>query len=89
MRNINKLLQLVSDNFDRLFDTGLCGIASDLNWSRVITSDEEVRLKDFIEINRPDWSSFIRPTSAYHWKPGRVAPRKRWLKRHIRRTANA
>lgn len=87
MRTNKELLQLLLDNI-YLLRTGLCGVASRLNNSDVITYSEYYKIKDYISNNRPTQGSKLydstQVTEAYYWKQEDKEPRVRWLKYHIK-----
>jgi hypothetical protein len=94
MRSINELLSVVLDNFDKYFNidaytNGICILISSLENRRVLTSNEVGKVKDYIRSNPPSKIPFGmgHPLYGYYWKPGKVAPRKRWLRKHIKLTA--
>ena len=88
MRNIVELLEIMLKHKD-LYKTGLCGWAEDLAYESIITYDEKERLRDFIQQNPPGLWSFDRiwywagDSDGFYWEYGEIAPRLRWIKRHI------
>lgn len=83
MRTIKELLELMLHN-KRLFFTGLCNWASNINMSY----DEYQLLKDYIKKNRPSmfssFDAFINCKNKFYWEQGNITPRIEWIKKHIK-----
>lgn len=86
-RNIHELLKIILNNSELIrYEKGLCDVVSHLEEDVIISTTENDKIQDYIRNNRPFLSSILhRP---FYWKPGKIAPRKRWLKRHIQKTKN-
>ena len=89
MRTINELLKITLENFDEYFSSynnGICLIILVL-WAHedIITFSEYRKIYKYIYENKP-FSIFRIGANSYFWRPGRVAPRKRWLKKHVKKT---
>lgn len=90
-RSIKELLQVMLDNFDLFFDSGLCRLTNKLLNENIITYEEEVVIIEFIRNNRPKrtWLSpitnpHLNPSSSgYFWGYGERLPRVQWLNKHI------
>ena len=90
-RTIKELLQVLHDHVEKygLTKAGLCSTVTFLFWgAKCVTVDELWDLRFYINGNRPKWYSstnaFIARDSAFYWPEGKVAPRLKWLKKHIK-----
>ena len=85
-RTLSELLQVMLDN-KSLFPLGLCHWNTKLHVANLITTAEYQYLDEYIENNRPKkvswwWKSSNR---RYYWRPGKLYPRIKWIKHHIKR----
>lgn len=81
-RPIQELLQLMLDNFDEYFVTGLCGMIMNMYWesnNSAITKEEQEILFDYLTINAHRGLG----DGSYWWKAGYAEPRIKYLKKHI------
>jgi hypothetical protein len=87
-RTIKELLQLMLEH-QELFVSGLCQWTYALEYMYLITSDEKIILRYFINHNRPSkYSSigaFKNRDRMFYWKSGNIKPRIKWIKKHIAR----
>jgi hypothetical protein len=83
MRSTKELLQIMLSHINEVRE-GLCGIVWQLGDRGIFNSEEHLRILNYIADNRPINLRRILNT-AYYWKPGKIKPRKRWLKRQIKR----
>lgn len=83
MRTIKELLQLMLDNVDVIKDRekGLCYVINYLFGNQIINSNEQDILDVYINDNKP----WYKTLHIFWWKPGDIAPRKRWLEKHIKK----
>jgi hypothetical protein len=96
MRTIKELLQLMLDH-QEYFDTGLCLWTTRMYQNGLFTSEERNCVRDYIRNNRPTdkWTYDAlfyqkKPErSTYYWTVFEIGPRKRWLKRHIRKNSSS
>jgi hypothetical protein len=80
---IKKLLQLMLDNQD-LFTSGLCNWVTNLRMKNIICENEYNIILDYINKNAPFLHRLnIFKTEPFYWKEGDIAPRIKWLKKHI------
>jgi hypothetical protein len=86
-KSILELLQLMLEN-KFLFSTGLCYWASDLFFIKIISYSEYIKLKNYIQENRPSrfesFNAFINRYSAYFWSSRKIEPRIKWINKHIK-----
>lgn len=95
MRTIKELLQILENNFDKHFKTGLCGLIGTLKNYNLISSREAIFLRNYIFNNRPKYAKFrykllsLIPYdygigNPYYWyKPKRKKPRFNWIQNQI------
>jgi hypothetical protein len=83
MRTTKELLTIVSENMDK-FRTGLCALIGRLEWDGTIGPDEYDHLIEYLKKHRP-FNMYYINGDAYYWKQKESKPRKRWLKKHIKR----
>ena len=87
MRTIKELLEIMLENKD-MFPYGLCVWSQRLYNRDVISYNEYLSLKKYINENRPKWySSFDALShcfSVYYWEPGDIKPRIKWIQKHIK-----
>jgi len=81
---IKRLLEIILDKPEH-FQGGLCLWTVRLQVNECITYDEYRLLYDYIKDNKPFWSYFR--ASPYWWKVGKINPRIRWIKKHIKRNS--
>lgn len=88
-RKIKKLLQVMLDN-TTLFEYGLCQWVSVLYIKNIINWNERMLLDKYISNNKPFnykirllFSPFCNHT--YYWKKGKIEPRIKWIKKHIKK----
>ena len=74
-RKMSELLQVMIDNFDEYFNTGLCWTYLMLWGSNIITYEEYDLLEQYIQENRPN------KNLGWSWRQGAKAPRLKWLKK--------
>jgi len=88
MRTTREILEIVLEN-EFGFRMGLCGWVLNLGGLGVISHSECVKVSRYINDHRPFNTRTIIPFSligsAYYWKPGKLEPRVKWLKRHIKK----
>ena len=75
-------IMLVESYFCRF--QGLCGLAFYMHGRDELTTPELYVVLNYIEEHRPLNFRTLSDTP-YYWHPDRLNPRRRWLKRHIRR----
>lgn len=64
---------------------GLCLINCELVYNGILNWEENIEVYKYLFDNRPfTWYSFWY-LSTYWWEPGKVEPRKKWLKKHIKK----
>lgn len=78
MRNTKELLELMLAHRD-LFRAGLCVWADNLWLKKLISDDEYIALRHYIEDNKPN-KMFDR---GYYWNAGVIAPRIEWINQQI------
>lgn len=79
MRGGIELLKILLNNIDRL-ETGLCKLIDDLTFiDSILDYKERTRILMIIQLNRP------RDSGSYYYKKGDISPRKRYLKRLIKK----
>ena len=90
-RTIKELLQVLHDDVKKygVEEHGLCYKVKTLYFATsTITLDEYWELASYINSNRPKWYSSLAAFRAsdtnYFWPKGKVAPRLKWLKNHIK-----
>lgn len=88
-RSIGILLQLMFDHkIDNDLKHGLCYGAVSLETRQIITEEERIILKKYIQNNRPSKFSsikaFINRDSPFFWPSPNIKPRINWLKKHIK-----
>lgn len=87
MRSIKELLQVMLDN-QKLYNVGLCNWANILYFNDLITHEERMSLRKYIDKNRPNkWSSlnaFLHRNSLFYWNTDNIKPRIKWIKKHIK-----
>ena len=87
-RTIKELLQLMLEH-QELFVSGLCQWTYALEYRYLITSDEQMTLRYFINHNRPSKYSSIaaykNKNLNYYWESKIIKPRIKWIKKHIAR----
>jgi hypothetical protein len=84
MKSTKELLTIILQNTDKLFRCGLCGLVWRLGDEGIFNSDEHLHILNYIADHRPINLRRIFDC-AYYWKPGKIKPRVRWLKRQIKR----
>ncbi len=87
-RSIKELLELMLDN-QQLFTDGLCCWAITLRWQGKINNVEQLRLHFYIKDNPPllVYLRKIIMNGGYYWKPGDIAPRIKWINKHIKKNS--
>lgn len=90
-RTIKELLQILHDDVEKsgVEEHGLCYKVKTLYFTTsAITLGEYWELASYINNNRPKWYSNLAAFRAsgtdYFWPKGKVAPRLKWLKKHIK-----
>jgi hypothetical protein len=88
MRSVLEIFELMHNNIDVYHKLksrnkwGLCHLLSDL-WARgIIKQGEKESAMDYIYDHKPFLLKFHNP---YFWKPGKLKPRKRYIKRQIKK----
>lgn len=75
-------------NNQKEFRTGLCRWAKWLYYSDIITYQEYVKLRSFIEANRPSkyssLSAYAYKNDDFYWTPGVIKHRVKWIKQQIK-----
>ena len=87
-RSIKELLEILYINTDIILkDTkyGLCYIIHELFVKDKITIKEDIELFKYIYNNQPRFKYIFK--SGYFWKPGKIKPRKKWIKKHIKKNS--
>lgn len=68
---------------------GLCIIVAFACSQDLITEDESVSLKNYINTHRPKpfsrHYSYKQRRYSYYWEPGKVSPREKWLDAQIKK----
>lgn len=84
-----KLMLKYKDNPD-FTSGGLCSWVIIMTHEGLLTETHRIKTREYIHQNRPkSFSWFERifcggsPNNYYYWRPGCVAPRVRWIKKHI------
>jgi hypothetical protein len=85
-KTIKDLLILLKEEYTRMMESdgnkwGLCYSCHQLYMNRDITGDELMDVEDYLKVNAPN--SDYRKTSAYWYRLKSIAPRQRWLNKHI------
>lgn len=84
MRTIKELLQIALNV--KTETPGLCSHFIALNRNKIITFRESRLLQAYLYKNNPiTLFRIFNPSSAFFWKPFNIWPRKRWLKKHIKK----
>lgn len=78
MRTDKQLIQLVLDNFDKHFKSGLCNLALHLLFNRDITYNEYCLLMEIIKLGRPS-----KPYG-FWWPVGQREPRIEFLNKLLK-----
>jgi hypothetical protein len=91
MKTVKELLNMMLNN-QHLFHNGLCGWALTLYHYDIISKEEHQLISKYILKNRPSiFSSLycfkVQFRSGYFWKAGDIAPRIKWIKKHIKRNS--
>lgn len=82
-RSIHKLLELLLYYLGtKYFTSGLCLLIYVLKYYDIITCEERNILLIYIINNNPN----NKDMDTYYWPPGKIIPRKKWLKEHIELT---
>ena len=91
MRKIDELLEILLENIDHM-ETGLCSLNSRIGYFSWHTRIEEYDLvRNYIYDHPPKNLRYLRHKisgsngSYFYWKKGWKAPRRRWLKKHIKK----
>jgi hypothetical protein len=79
-RGDKELLIILRDNINKL-RTGLCFLATQLRWERILTADEEIRIIQYISIHRPKGSGKFE--KYYFWPPREQEPRIHWINKQL------
>jgi hypothetical protein len=85
MKTDLELFQLMSIRINSVGRTGLCRLSTELHYIGDIILEESMRIKQILTMNKPKTFYMLLTDSAYWWKPGKIRPRKRWLKKMIKR----
>jgi hypothetical protein len=83
MRTTKELLAVMLESINKT-KTGLCGLCLKLYQVDIINHLEYEELLRYIKEHRP-FNLHYMIGNPYYWGKGKLKPRKRWLKRHIRR----
>lgn len=83
-RSINDLLKLMLKH-QELFKSGLCHWVDYMWRYNRITWKELIKLRKYIEENRPKNIYWIMG-NGYYWKRDDINPRIKWLQKHIKLT---
>lgn len=65
--------------------SGLCILLDQLYWHNDINISDKIETNFYILENKP--KRIIKTRDGYFWKPFKVKPRKRFLKKHIKKLA--
>lgn len=96
-RQISELLELVEKDIsnERFFFGGLCSRVVNLYSKSIITLEERIVLKNYIEKNIPityhtlkcriENFRFWGPIATYWWHPLNKKARLKWLNKHIKK----
>jgi hypothetical protein len=88
MRTTKELLEVMLEYQD-FYDTGLCAWVNSLHLCKIISTEEGFHLKNYIRNNRPSkyssFESFKQRNYLYYWENGNLAPRIKWIKKHIKK----
>ena len=94
MRSIKELFIIVRYNINIIekYNIGICYTIAYLFKHGIISTDENITLKQYMRNNRPIWPSIYadpnrNDDSMYWWTPGEIKPRVRWLNYTIRKLA--
>ncbi len=90
MRSKKEILEILLENIEHIyFEQGLCILASNLHFRKIITREELQEISFYIKNNRPCMFSSIyallSANSRYYWVAGEIKPRVKWLKKHIQK----
>ncbi len=80
-RSIVQLLQVMIAN-QNLFLNGMCNWINTLQKDNIISRDERNMLFKYIQNNKPFFYRLTR-NEYYYWKPKKIKPRLRWIRKHI------
>jgi hypothetical protein len=85
MKKLSELLKKMLDSVNFITTNkggGLCYLNKLVNNS----PEDYKRIYNYLRENEPKftWHKFRNKSSSYWWKRGKVTPRKRWLKKHIK-----
>jgi hypothetical protein len=85
MKTTKELLQIMYDNSDCI-TSGLCFLVDRIYTKGLISNEEFFALDSFLQRNKPItfWRIF-HPKSKFWWKKGRIEPRRKWLKKQIKK----
>jgi hypothetical protein len=90
-RSIKELLEFMLKN-QRLFSRGLCYWCNQMYDYGLLKTQEYLKLRMYIDENRPSpFSSFnalIYFNNNYYWRSGKIKPRIKWIKKHIKLQEN-
>jgi hypothetical protein len=88
MRTTKELLEVML-KYQDFYDAGLCAWVNSLHLCKIISTEEGFHLKRYIKNNRPNkyssFECFIHRDSAYYWEMVNLAPRIKWIKKHIKK----
>ena len=92
LRPISELLTILL-NYPEHLKRGLCSIVNIVYYSKgEITFEEHDILKEYIRSHRPSkyssFDAFHNRDSAWYWTDGKLKPRVKWLKKHIKINKN-
>lgn len=64
---------------------GLCSEKTNLYFDNILSWNDNYNIAEYFSNNKPlTWYRVFHSTG-YWWKPGKVKPRKKWLKKHIKK----
>jgi len=94
MKTINQILILAKEELLKSRDTsdpkfsdytGLCELSTDMYYEDIITDNESALFDSYIDAN-PSVRGYKKHFYVYFWDPYLIAPRLRWLYKHIKLT---
>ncbi len=89
-RTIKELLTIMLEN-EHLFNMGLCLWTLRLSELGYITEGEEYIIDAYVKANKPITFRTLTNTmfnkANFYWPQGNIKPRRRWIKRHIKKNS--
>ena len=83
MKSNKEILELMLEN-QHLFRRGLCAWSSEMYYKDIIDNDERYSVRRYIKDNPPR-NLYHMINGAFYWRPDRISPRIKWIKKHIKK----